>query len=89
MGYMSALDMNEQAGCTYATMKWHLQSNHYPPHPEYMIPFALKAVEYANKGNFDHMLTVPKPATFRGKRKCSVYDAIESLHLDAFITWEE
>jgi len=89
MGYMSALDMNDQAGCTYQTMQWHLQNNHYPPTPSYMIPFALRAVKYGNKGMFDHRMRVPKETRFRGLKTCTVYQAIESLHLDAFITWQE
>lgn len=88
MGYMGALSMAEENGINEHTMLWHLQCNHIPAIPAYMVPLALRAVEYGNKGDFEHKLRVPKETRYRGKKTCTVMQAIEALDLDAFITWD-
>ena len=72
---------------------WHLRSNHYPPHPSFMIPVALRAVELANDGLWDERIDLPEnegfKVEFRGSTTITVSDAVEAFHLDAFIASDQ
>lgn len=89
MGSTYAMGLMEMGGCNYATIQAHFQGNMYPPVPSYMIPLALRAIKYANKGDYEHTLRVPKETTFRGKMTCKVWQAIESLRLEWFLKEQE
>ena len=90
MGSLSAQDMVEHGGVTEATMGWHLQSNHYPPHRDCMIPLALQAVDAANEEDWDRELELPDEVeSFRGRSVIKVHEAVEAFHLHAFINNEE
>ncbi len=69
-----------------AMLRWHLQSNHYPPVNVAFIPVAKEAIKFAKRGLaeddgtfFDRELKMPNG-------KClTVRAIIEQLHLDSFL----
>lgn len=42
-----------------AALSWHLTSNHYPPHPAFMVPLAQAAVEAGQDEEWDRELDLP------------------------------
>jgi hypothetical protein len=60
-------------------LTWHLQSNHYPPVHLDFLPIAKQAIEYANGGDYDTIISMPN-----GIDK-SVAQIIEGLHLESFL----
>ncbi len=52
MGSMQAGEMRRFLAEDQA-LRWHLQSNHYPPIHEAFLPAAKKALEYAREACFD------------------------------------
>lgn len=89
MGYLSALGMAKANGVNESTIGWHFSYNCIPAVPNKMIPFALKAIGYANKGMYKTQIKLPEGVSYHGKRMVPVYKVIESLHLDVFIQQEE
>jgi len=91
MGSMQAMAMADEveAGGTSlrAALTWHLRSNHYPPHPLFMVGVALRAVRKVEAGEIDARVRLPKGASHR--RFGSLVPAwaiVDDLHLDAFIS---
>ena len=88
MGYFSALDMLRHANRNVA-LRWHLQSNHYPPIPDCMLPVIRRAITAAAHGKWDRMLRLPEGVNHKkyGKR-APVWEVVKHAHLDAFIEAE-
>lgn len=86
MGHTSAVDMANWNPDLESAITWHLRSNHFPPHPYFMIPFAIRAVKKFNKGQWHTKVRLPADAEHRsGKRLMPVLDVINTLHLDPFL----
>jgi hypothetical protein len=89
MGRTGAMGMAEAVSDSNisieAALHWHLTSNHYPPHPAFMVSVALRTIKKARKGNWHGRVRLPKDVTFRGLRMPLVGDLIEALHLEDFI----
>ena len=64
MGSLGALGMADQVSegniSLQRAVSWHLSSNHYPPHPPYMVPVALAAIEAGNEEEWDRDIELPK-----------------------------
>lgn len=41
-------------------LHWHLTANHYPPHPSFMVPLAVAAVEAGQDEEWDRELDLPR-----------------------------
>ena len=63
----------------------HLQSNHFPPVPTFMVPVALEAIEYANLEEWDTRIELPEETLWRGSSSAPVHAIVESFHLGAFL----
>ncbi len=87
-GYLSAVGM-ATAAPLHAALKWHLQSNHFPPVPAVMVPVAERAVLAARGGDWAKLLRLPAGVRYRGNVKASVAEVVESFHLDAFVETHE
>jgi hypothetical protein len=89
MGKMSATGMAEMVSDHSVTLEaalhWHLTSNHFPSHPAWMVPVALRAIQKARKGEWHKGIRLPGIATFKGIRMPLVGDLIVALHLEDFI----
>lgn len=82
MGTEAMLEMVKQD----IALAWHLQSNHYPPHPPELIPTAKAAIEAGCDGDADRLIQLPEGIEWRdGRTKIEAWRIIESLHLDPFI----
>ena len=68
-----------------------LQTNHYPPIPEFFIPACLQAIELANKGEYEGEVDLPDEATDAntGLHVTTAQKLISWAHLDFFITPED
>lgn len=82
MGRMQAEEMRELLSRNQA-LRWHLQSNHYPPIHEIFIPIAEEAIERANAGEWEKEIEMPNGKTL------TVGEIVEGLHLDSFLDVEE
>lgn len=90
MGKISAQDMAAQAEIQKlqfeAVVAWHLQSNHYPPHPSFMVAVAMEAIKNYQEGNIDQDIALPDNVSFRGSPTISTSDCMQALHLYDFIS---
>jgi len=84
MGRLQAQEMIEHGGIEVA-LKWHLQSNHYPPVPLSMVPICQEAIEHANVGDWDTEINLPKGISFRGEKFATVSAIVRQHHLDSFL----
>jgi len=78
------------SGFTQETMlRHHLQHNHYPPLPDGLVPFAARAIELANDGQWDEPITIVtddgESTLLNGGLEVPVWRLVEDLHLDGFI----
>ena len=89
MGLIQAMSLAERADMgeikLAAAVSMHLRCNHYPPVPEDMVPVCLRAIKFANKGDWSHNLKLPAGTTWRGKKMAPVSNVIESHHLEYFL----
>lgn len=85
MGYLSAVDMREQAGDDVA-LRWHLISNHYPPLPESLLPVTKQVIDLARNEEWEELVTLPKGVSYRGKNKAPVSECVRAWHLNAFLS---
>lgn len=89
MGYLSALGIRDTDSTLEQQVAWHFQSNCYPPVPSLMIPFAVKAINYANDGEWDLAVECPSGVSWRGQEQVAVHNIIDQLHLEAFVDTED
>lgn len=67
-------------------LAWHLESNHFPPISRDWIPAAERAIELASAGIWDEDIERPEGYATPDQPTNSVYELVEGLHLDPFIT---
>lgn len=67
---------------------YHLQNNHYPPVPLNMVDTCIEAIEHAEKGEWDSLITLPEKTLYKGEPHASVQVIVESHHLHDFIRSE-
>jgi hypothetical protein len=72
----------------YAALKWHLQSNHYPPVPDAGVDIAFEIVNGINEGSMLLDQPVESLGTNEGGHP-TVREVVENWHLDHFFTWDE
>lgn len=84
MGNLQAMEMaslaNQDAG-----LRWHLQSNHFPPVPLDMLQPCKDAIEAADDGDWDREITLPISVEWRGHATAPAWAVIEGHHLDAWL----
>lgn len=85
MGYLSALAITGSETTLEQQVSWHFSSNCYPPVPQYMVPFAVEAIERAISDDWDSHIDCPEGVSWRGQTSVAVYNIIENLHLNAFV----
>jgi len=86
MGRHSAVDMALHNLNIESAVTWHLRSNHYPPHPWFMVPVALRAIKKFNKGQWNTKIRLPKEAEHREYgRLMPVTAFIEAMHLEPWL----
>ena len=88
MGYNTALDLANSGVSLEQAIGWHLQGNHYPSVPLYMVQPCIDAIEAYNEGAYDKLIKLPHPI-YKGKDEAPAYKIIEAHHLDAWLYNEE
>lgn len=84
MGHMQAGEMAEYADLDTA-LRWHLESNHFPPLPVELVETAKRAITLANDDQWDELVELPAGITYRGETSVVVWAAVESMHLETFL----
>jgi (2Fe-2S) ferredoxin len=78
----------EEPSDYWKLVAFHLQENHQPSIPLNMVDTCIRAIEYANDGDFDVIITLPEGTSYKGANTASVETIVESHHLHHFITSE-
>jgi hypothetical protein len=90
MGRLQAETMAEASIGLEAQLEWQLVANHYPPIPTKMIPVCVKAIDYANKGRWDKLISLPAGITYQSvHNSATAYEIVESLNLTPWIIESE
>ena len=92
MGSTFAIDLAESAVTKLQlenAVRTHLLYNHYPPIPSSMVAPCVRAIEYANRGEYDKKVLLPKGMTYKGKRLAPIDAVIEAHHLEFFLDQDE
>ena len=61
-----------------------LRSNHYPPVPLAMVEPCIEAIEATNAGEYDKLISLPEPITWRDQNAAPAYAIVEAHHLEAW-----
>lgn len=85
MGFISALGIAETNTNIEQQVSWHFSSNCYPPVPQQMVPFAVKAIKLAIADDWDEIVPCPEGVSWRGQTSLSVSTIIDALYLNAFV----
>ena len=72
-----------------AQLEWHLTSNHYPPVPNSMIPVCIEAIDNANEGEWDKLVSLPEGVGYKGLTVAPTHAIVEQHHLDNWIIESE
>jgi hypothetical protein len=67
----------------------HLTSNHYPPVPKFMVEPCIEAIDKANEGDWDSMITLPEGVLWKGEKEAPVSAMVEQHHLEFWIIESE
>jgi len=85
MGSMSARDMADQGLPLETLVRWHLQSNHYPPVPEEMVPLAVAAIHAIQADDAHRVFACPAGVLYRGRPWVSAAEVAGEYRLDDLI----
>lgn len=86
MGRQVAADMAAHSDSIEQAIRWHFSGNCYPSIPAKMVPVALKAIAAWNQDrNLGKKIRLPEGVEFQGRKSVTALEAIEGLHLDAFV----
>ena len=64
---------------------YHLQGNHYPPVPLSMVEPCIDAIDAYHDEDYNRLITLPAPITWRGKNTAPASAIVEAHHLDAWL----
>lgn len=89
MGRMYAEGLLAAGLSTESAIRAHMAGNLYPAPPAYMVPVAVRAVELANRGEWDTPITLPLGVTdSEGNSTATPALVIENFRLEAFIEYD-
>ena len=63
----------------------HLSANHYPPVPRSMVQPCIDAIDAYHDEDYQRLITLPAPITWRGKDTAPASAIVEAHHLDAWL----
>jgi hypothetical protein len=72
------LDLNTQ-------LEIHLTSNHYPPVPVSMVEPCIEAIDAYYDEDYDRLITLPAPISWRGQDSAPASAIIDAHHLEAWL----
>lgn len=84
LGYKEMVDEGQMSLENALTI--HLRSNHYPPIPSSMIRPCMRAIEKANRGEWNKKVRLPEGVEHRVYgRLVPVHELVNHAHLDTFL----
>lgn len=89
MGALHAIELAESELDLETQIRFQLRSNHYPPVPESMVPVCIEAIDKANEGEWEEMITLPEGISWKGEPCAPVHAIIEQHHLEFWIAESE
>lgn len=66
-----------------------LRSNHYPPVPTSMVDPCIAAIEACNDNDWERMINLPSPITWRGQSSAPAHAIVDGHHLEQWCKGEE
>lgn len=63
----------------------HLQGNHYPPVPVSMVQPCIEAIDAYYDEDYNKLIDLPEPITWRGHKTAPASDIIKAHHLEAWL----
>ena len=72
------LDLERQIGI-------HLSANHYPPVPSSMIQPCIDAIDAYYDEDYNRLIVLPAPITWRDQNSAPASAIVEAHHLDAWL----
>ena len=63
----------------------HLQGNHYPPVPVSMVQPCIEAIDAYHDEDYNKLIDLPEPITWRGHKTAPASALIEAHHLQAWL----
>ena len=90
-GHMGSLQALEMARLTDLDtgLRWHLQSNHYPPIPLSMVEPCKAAIDAYGDEDYRREIPLPDGVSYRGRPTAPASAIVTEHHLDAFINQED
>ena len=88
MGRASLMDMLEMTD-QETVLRWHLQSNHYPPVPSAMVQTCKEAIRAMFEGEPTRGIILPEGVTYRGQDIVLAGILVDTFHLDEFLYMRE
>ena len=64
---------------------YHLQGNHYPPVPLSMVQPCIDAIDACYDEDYQRLIDLPAPITWRGESKAPAHAIVDAHHLDAWL----
>jgi hypothetical protein len=88
MGHLAAVEFAEHAPNLEIALRWHLQSNHYPPVPSSLIPACIEAIEAYDAEDYEQLIKLPEGILWKGYTKAPAGAIIDTYNLHAFLADE-
>jgi hypothetical protein len=63
----------------------HLSANHYPPVPRSMVQPCIDAIDAYYDEDYNRLITLPAPITWRDQNTAPANAIVEAHHLDAWL----
>ena len=67
----------------------HLQSNHYPPVPSFMVKPCIEAINLWNELDYEATVSLPEGVSYKGEDEAPVREIINQHHLHAWLHCDE
>ncbi len=84
MGYTTAQTIADELSLE-AGLAYHLQGNHYPPVPVAMVQPCIDAIDAYYDEDYQRLIDLPAPITWRDQNTAPASAIIEAHHLDAWL----
>ena len=89
MGALHAMELADSELDLETQIRFQLRSNHYPPVPVSMVPVCIEAIDKANEGEWEELITLPEGVSWRGEPCAPVHAIVEQHHLEFWIIESE
>lgn len=85
MGYAAAVEFAEHAPNLETALRWHLQSNHYPPLPLSLLPACVEAIEAYDAEDYERLIELPEGIFWKGQKEAPARAIIDGHNLEPFL----